>query len=232
MLSVNQTKIIKVIGKCRIIELYANAIPTGSQTFCYGDIYGTKAEVAAAHPDNEILTGYGIIDETGYSPENASDWYNTSREAERWIFDFDFKMPELLFRGLHIRTGEKVNLKGEPVPGVWVYGGVFQGKGERSIIYSYDPIQKYPVYSETVGQYTGETDKNDTKIFDGDVIRYNRYDVGTEKWYVGTMLVKYTILDLHELHLKMHDYFVKNIEVIGNIHDNPELLNDLSEKIT
>lgn len=46
------------------------------------------------------------------------------------------------------------------MPSNWVYGGIFKGDGAYSVIYTYDPIDKYPVYSDTVGQYTGVDDKN------------------------------------------------------------------------
>ena len=64
-------------------------------------------------------------------------------------------MHELLFRGQTRKKGQKVNLKGEPLDGIWVYGGIFQGNGCYSVLYTYDPIEKRTVYSDTVGQYTG-----------------------------------------------------------------------------
>lgn len=40
------------------------------------------------------------------------------------------------------------------MPSNWVYGGIFQGGGYKSIIYGYKPVEKYVIYSDTVGQYT------------------------------------------------------------------------------
>ena len=132
-------------------------------------------------------------------------------------------MRELLFRGQTRRKGEKVFAgTGKPVDSEWVYGGVFQGKGDFSIIYGYEPIEKYSVYTDTVGQFTGFTDKNGKKIFEGDIVRYND----------GVFYVEY-----YAPHMAFYFHGTQgrgsangftrtsnDIEVIGNIHDNPELL--------
>lgn len=98
-----------------------------------------------------------------------------------------------------------------------------------------DGWQPEKVIPETVGQYTGLTDKNDTKIFEGDIIsipfeedrypyeeniiHYENAEVyfDTERygWYV-----KYADDDL----VSLWEYDDRDIIVIGNIHDNPELL--------
>lgn len=133
-------------------------------------------------------------------------------------------MREILYRGLHRRKGEKVRLNGEPVESKWIYGGVCQFKGERSIIYQTEPeITKFPVYTETIGQYTGLTDKNGMKIFEGDILKMN-----SGKKYIG--IVEYWEDSFRVVNHKIKYYdFVSMAadgfgEVIGNIHDNPELL--------
>lgn len=73
-------------------------------------------------------------------------------------------MRELIFRGQTRRTGEKIWFNGEKVPGNWVYGGICHGKGDFSVIYGYQDgeqsgINKFVVYSDTVGRYTGLTDR-------------------------------------------------------------------------
>ena len=90
----------------------------------------------------------------------------------------------------------------------------------------------YEVYPETVGQYTGLTDKNGKRIFEGDIVRFYERQFGGEDAPV-IQSVGY-----EEGGFCVHRYFLNNwlrnaidgniqlegIEVIGNIHDNPELL--------
>lgn len=94
------------------------------------------------------------------------------------------------------------------------------------------------VIPETVGQFTGLTDKNDNKIFEGDIISAITLDTGNEQTavvcfgnfidenngdeYIGFFIdfdgIKTTITQLAMEECK------NRIEVIGNIYDNPELL--------
>ena len=151
-------------------------------------------------------------------------------------------MREILFRGQIRKNGEKVYMNGEPVHGKWLYGfGVLQGKGDFSVLYDYNDgdLKKSPVYTETIGQYTGLRDKNGKRIFEGDVVkcdhfanecigvvvfgRYQHlsqpkpYDIGF--WFKWDGKLKKTLRpDLGFL------ADCEYLEVIGNIHDNPELL--------
>ena len=73
-------------------------------------------------------------------------------------------MRELIFRGQTRRTGEKIWFNGEKVPGNWVYGGICHGRGDFSVMYGYvdgeqSSINKFVVYTDTVGQSTGLTDR-------------------------------------------------------------------------
>ena len=84
----------------------------------------------------------------------------------------------------------------------------------------------------TVGQYTGLKDKNGKKIFEGDVVRF------TERQLGGKDVPVVEAVEFSEGGFATHRYFLNNwlrnaakgncqledIEVIGNIHDNPGLL--------
>jgi uncharacterized phage protein (TIGR01671 family) len=118
-------------------------------------------------------------------------------------------------------------MNGEKVPSNWVYGGICFGKGAFSIIYDYmdeekeKPIEKHVVYTDTVGQYTGLTDKKGNKIFEGDIVNIEYLETTVKNAvieYVGASFYGTTEFDSWEI----NDYCW--LEVIGNIHDNPELL--------
>lgn len=98
----------------------------------------------------------------------------------------------------------------------------------------------YPDWDEvdlsTVGQYTGLSDKNGEKIFKGDIGRYKQTDgakrngnpiICMGKVVYNTKNASYAVESKDEVGCKYFDYFpIKDFEIIGNIHDNPELLEE------
>ncbi len=87
--------------------------------------------------------------------------------------------------------------------------------------------KKYAITEETVCQYTGLKDKNGKRIFEGDICHNTRTEeIVSVKWH-GTMAgyvwnkrrADCFLFDFGELFRACDKY-----EVIGNIHDNPELL--------
>lgn len=148
-------------------------------------------------------------------------------------------MREILFRGQTRRYGEKVRMgDGAKVPSNWVYGGILKGKGAHSIIYGGknmknpgEGFDKWPVYSDTVGQFTGLTDKNGKKIFEGDIVLVQ----GMEPWVDGQYIIEFSEVNhcwwLRNPYPRGCSYsfsdlngFCEDGEIVGNIHDNPGLL--------
>lgn len=125
-------------------------------------------------------------------------------------------MRTIKFRGKDIETGE------------WVYGDLIQRMGYMpSILYPYEHDGKIryaerAVKRDTVGQFTGLTDKNGKEIYEGDIYRYDNPDSINEVSYcAGGGFAGFDITPA-----KHNENRLLDVEVIGNIHDNPELLNN------
>lgn len=129
---------------------------------------------------------------------------------------------EILFRGKRIDNGE------------WVYGDLRQYSEKCIGIYDYELRQTVKgVDPSTIGQFTGLTDKNDKKIFEGDIID------ASDTWWNACgpaghdspiIPVEWDENNCGFSPFANYDcdcgvYIVAwQCEVIGNIHDNPELL--------
>ena len=144
-------------------------------------------------------------------------------------------MREILFRAKRQYNGE------------WIYGDL-QHNGKNIPKW----VEGEEIIPETVGQFTGLTDKNGKKIFEGDIVKFNN-QVGTIINEYGSCgigideCINYKRLEVY-LEDKTHNFYsgvyndnfislweigwncnaidgkIKELEVIGNIHDNPELL--------
>lgn len=100
-------------------------------------------------------------------------------------------MREILFRGFHPdKNGpQKVFVDGKWIEGFWVYGNLIQTPSNKCLILKNDvdlfgvvPISVIP---ETVGEFTALTDKNGTKIFEGDIVKCQHivWNTSTKKDY-------------------------------------------------
>ena len=130
-------------------------------------------------------------------------------------------MREILFRG---KGNRKYNSGG------WYYGYLFKDSDGDYVITEIGFSRT--VIPETVGQYTGLTDKNGVRVFEGDICRFKRFNdvyVGEivfnvitasfVMWYQSSVGA-YGEKAIHKMLLSECD----DIEVIGNVHDNPGLL--------
>lgn len=135
---------------------------------------------------------------------------------------------EILFRGKRVDNGE------------WIYGyyaydiewakGYILSQKQTGAFYQLGSTQVIP---ESVGQFTGLLDKNGIKIFEGDILSidwgidtglariiYNKHKYRFD--YVSKGCKEgYSILELNQL---LSSGKKRNLEVIGNLIDNPQLL--------
>ena len=145
-------------------------------------------------------------------------------------------MRDILFRGFapvetkytinFIKGTEKAFVNGEWIKGNWVYGDFNRRMSEETEFCitvdffedGYD-VESYNVFEYTVGQYTGLKDKNGKKIFEGDIIK---------NWFDEIGIVKYEQKRAAFVVNNWKNVYIlwtnNDIEVIGNIFENPELI--------
>ena len=130
-------------------------------------------------------------------------------------------MRTIEFRGKRVDNGE------------WVYGyvDVMMYNGMAVI---HTETGTFGVNQETVGQYTGYNDDEGQEIFEGDIIRYQYEDRDAYTgWHGLREVTDEVVFEYSSFRLKntypfnidsLWDMDNPKVEVIGNIHDNPELM--------
>lgn len=134
-------------------------------------------------------------------------------------------MREILFRGKRTDNGE------------WIEGLLARYNPKFETANIVDEFELLvPAKAETVGQYTGLTDKNDKKIFEGDIVQYEDASADFEGYHDDVFLNRGAVsfapwggvVFSNRQTVEMDDLFDSetsiDAEVIGNIYDNPELL--------
>lgn len=146
-------------------------------------------------------------------------------------------MREILFRGKAINREDGFNYRSNYKNGDWVYGLITKKYNEK-----YDlaaemtneiGISGIEVDYKTIGQFTGLTDKNGVKIFEGDILKISEgndeddYVIRKVYAYRGVLCVDYWTPDWDFNALAFLDNDNGYVfEIIGNIYDNPELIED------
>lgn len=131
-------------------------------------------------------------------------------------------MREILFKG-----AQKVDCTKSLI---WYEGSVIietDGYTGEKEYYIQNENGSYLVIPKTIGQYTGLTDKNGKKIFEGDILK-GKFGTGMVNYNNGCFCVKgypyKSYFNNPAIDVVMNE---DCIEIIGNIHDNPELLKEV-----
>ena len=111
--------------------------------------------------------------------------------------------------------------------GKWIYGDFFRNRGKSFITTDgivCNPLASpsdYEVNPDTVGQFTGLCDCNGREIYEGDIVRNESAGFcGVVQYRDATF-----IIFLGEMNGALLICLqTGSLEIIGNIHDNPELL--------
>ena len=150
-------------------------------------------------------------------------------------------MREILFRGKRIDNGEWVegqtivvlhqddnDLIFMPQHGEDVKADPMEGN-DRALTSIYGNY--YQILPQTVGQFTGLTDKNGKKIFENGICRFDDGEEFKDKDRFSNYVVQwdsvntgYVVVDEWNCEDILDEFFSRHAVVIGNIHDNPELL--------
>lgn len=138
-------------------------------------------------------------------------------------------MRTIKFRGKRLDNGE------------WVYGDLLKPHTGIRIV-NYDESEPYPsvrhtdfhyhnIDPDTIGQFTGLLDKNGKEIYEGDILMLGSSDAGICEVKWNESQLAFCIRFYYERNLGTRPLGAwardgKNIAILGNIHDNPELLNE------
>ena len=143
-------------------------------------------------------------------------------------------MREILFRAKAINRDPNYEYRTNYKNGDWVYGLVTTMYDDRfpnlpAEMKNTHGISGIEVDHRTLGQYTGLTDRNGTKIFEKDILQVNYQDseIGRvciyHKFAMYLCNIIYGDIDFDTLGMLDANY---QLEVIGNVYDNPELLSE------
>ena len=133
---------------------------------------------------------------------------------------------EILFRGKHIHAMDS----NEHLNGTWVHGYL----SDKNYIYDKSLEGEFLVDEDTICQHTGLTDKNGKKIFEGDIVRYGevcgevKFGLYESNWQICKYNQGFFVTFPKEYLLRNElGYWRNKIVVVGNVFDNPELLEEV-----
>lgn len=135
-------------------------------------------------------------------------------------------MREILFRGKHTHMFSS----NKPLDGMWCYGYLVDKNyiNDKTDMGDGEYLGEMLVDPETVGQYTGLHDKNGVEIFEGDIVHcISRFDDAKMVVIFEEGEFRMVLLEKIDSYVSGGGFYALRCfekEVIGNLHDNPELV--------
>lgn len=117
-----------------------------------------------------------------------------------------------------------IKFRGQKPNNEWLYGNLIHNQQDYFIfpVEAPNSYDYYRVSVETVGQFTGLTDRNGVEIYENDIIYFL---IDNEKYAVEFHEGAFCLVSENiNVSISMYDFDNSEYEVIGNIHDTPELL--------
>ena len=126
----------------------------------------------------------------------------------------------------------EILFRGKDIAGNWYYGVPLIFIEDYVCMTAPHTFNK-AVIPETVGQYTGLTDKNGKKIFEGDIVKYSDPFPFAKEYIMSEVAFDFGFcgfLPFADYDCDCGEYVnADDCEVIGNVHDNPELLKGVTD---
>ena len=107
-----------------------------------------------------------------------------------------------------------------------MYGCLVKYPNDCTAIYDSEG-SVFEVFYNTVGQYTGVKDENGTEIYEGDIVRHwghCRNENTAVTFEKGAFIIGFRDIGLYPKEPRYLRHYAKHIEVVGNIHQNRDLL--------
>ena len=117
---------------------------------------------------------------------------------------------------------KKTLFRGKQVDSADWYFGYFRKISNCYYIYGMNRLEEHEVDPKTIGEWTSLLDRNETLVFEGDIVKDLHGNIGEVFWDDIVLSWRITYNKFGKVWLSNEE----NMEVLGNIYDNPELLEE------